>query len=91
MIKKLSRASSSESLRSNNSSTSASYNSIYSYTSSFSENIINSQETNVVQIHCRLHNWSIPHMKINTIYQQDKFELLQNYAIKTEEQTISLN
>ena len=28
-------------------------------------------------------------MKINTIYQQGKFELLQNYAIKTEEQTIS--
>ena len=28
-------------------------------------------------------------MKINTIYQQGKFELLQNYAIKTKEQTIS--
>ena len=30
-------------------------------------------------------------MKINTIYQQSKFELIQNYVIKTEEQTIYFN
>ena len=30
-------------------------------------------------------------MKINTIYQQGNFEFSQNYSIKTEEKTISLN
>lgn len=30
-------------------------------------------------------------MKINTIYQQGNFEISQNYSIKTEEKTISLN
>ena len=30
-------------------------------------------------------------MKINSIYQQRNFEFSQNYSIKTEERTISLN
>ena len=38
-----------------------------------------------------MHNWSIPRMKVNTICQQGKFELSQNYSIKTKGKTISLN
>ena len=55
------------------------------------KNIVNSQEINIAQIENQLHNWSIPHMKINTIYQEGNFEFNQNYSIKIEEKTISLN
>ena len=88
IIRRLSRGSSSKSLRSNDSSASSSA----SFTaSSLTQNIVNSQEINIAQIESQLHNWSIPHMKINTIYQQGNFEFSQNYSIKTEEKTISLN
>ena len=86
IIRRLSRGSSSRSLRSNNSSTSSSHDS-----ASLTQNIVNSQEINIVQIENQLHNWSIPHMKINTIYQQGNFEISKNYSIKIEEKTISLN
>lgn len=76
IIKKLSRFSSSRSLGSNASSASSSDN--FAFTS-LTKNIINSQEINIAQIENQLHNWSIPHMKVNTIYQQGKFELSQNY------------
>ena len=76
------------SLRSNNSFACSFDNFVYA--SSFNENIINSQEINVAQIESQLHNWSIPHMKINTIYQQGKLKLSQSYSIKIDEQTISL-
>ena len=67
IIRRLSRGSSSKSLRSNDSSASSSA----SFTaSSLTQNIVNSQEINIAQIESQLHNWSIPHMKINTIYQQ---------------------
>ena len=42
------------------------------------KNIVNSQEINIAQIENQLHNWSIPHMKINTIYQEGNFEFNQN-------------
>ena len=78
IIRKLSRGSSSKSLRSNDSSAS----SFVSLTaSSLTQNIVNSQEINIAQIESQLHNWSIPHMKINTIYQQENFEFNQNYSI----------
>ena len=76
------------SLRSNDSSTSLYDN--FAHTS-LTQKIVNSQEINVAKIENQLHNWSIPHMKINTIYQQGNFEFSQNYSIKTEEKTISLN
>ena len=88
IIRKLSRASSSKSLRSNDSSASSSDNSAYT---SITQNIVNSQEINITQIENQLHNWSIPHLKINTRYQQENFEFNQNYSIKIEEKTISLN
>ena len=71
IIRKLSRVSSSRSLKSNDSSTSSSDNSAHT---SLTQNIVNSQEINIAQIENQLHNWSIPHMKINTIYQQGNFE-----------------
>ena len=58
---------------------------------SLTQNIVNSQEINIAQIESQLHNWSIPHMKINTIYQQGNFKFNQNYSIKTKVKTISLN
>ena len=76
------------SLRSNDSSTSLFDNSAHT---SLTQKIVNSQEINIAKIENQLHNWSIPHMKINTIYQQGNFEFSQNYSIKTEEKTISLN
>ena len=88
IIRRLSRGSFSRSLRSNDSSASSSNNSAYT---SLAQNIVNSQEINIAQIENQLNNWSIPHMKINTIYQQGNFEISQNYSIKTEEKTISLN
>ena len=81
IIRRLSRGSSSRSLRSNDNS---------AYTS-LAQNIVNSQEINIAQIENQLNNWSIYHMKINTIYQQGNFEISQNYSIKTKEKTISLN
>ena len=54
------------------------------------QSIIDSQEVNIVEIE-KLHNWSIPRMRTNTIYSQGIFQLNQNYAIKTEEQIISSN
>ena len=81
-IRKLSRSSSSRSLRSHDSSASSIDNSAHT---SLTQNIVNSQEINIAQIENQLHNWSIPHMKIDTIYQQGKFEFSQNYSIKTEE------
>ena len=65
IIRKLTRASSSKSLRSNDSFAFLSNNSAYT---SLTQNIVNSQEINIAQIENQLHNWSIPHMKINTIY-----------------------
>ena len=88
IIRRLSRGSSSRSLRSNNSSASSSDNSTYT---SLAQNIVNSQEINIAQIENQLHNWSIPHMKINAIYQEGNFEFNQNYLIKTKEKLISLN
>ena len=88
IIRKLSRSSSSKPLRSNDSFPFSSDN--YAHTS-LAQNIVNSQEINIAQIENQLHNWSIPHMKINSIYQQRNFEFSQNYSIKTEERTISLN
>ena len=75
IIRKLSRSSSSRSLRSDDNSAHT----------SLTQNIVNSQEINISQIENQLHNWSIPHMKINSIYQQRNFEFSQNYSIKTEE------
>ena len=72
IIRRLSRASSSRSLRSNDSFASSSGNSAHT---SLTQNIVNSQEINIAQIESQLHNWSIPHMKINTIYQQGKFRI----------------
>ena len=66
IIKRLSKSSSSRSIRSNDSSASSSDNSAHT---SLTQNIVNSQEINIEQIENQLHNWSIPHMKINTIYQ----------------------
>ena len=66
IIRKLSRVSYSRSLRPNDSSTSSSDNSAHT---SLTQSIVNSQEINIVQIENQLHNWSIPYMKINTIYQ----------------------
>ena len=88
IMKRLSRSSSFRSLRSNDSSASSSDNSAHT---SLTQNIINSQEINIAQIENQLHNWSIPCMKINIIYQQGKFEFRQNYSIKTEEKPIPLN
>ena len=88
IIKRLSKSSSSRSIRSNDSSASSSDNSAHT---SLTQNIVNSQEINIEQIDNQLHNWPIPHMKINTIYQQGNFEFSQNYSIETEEKTISLN
>ena len=88
IIKRLSKSSSSRSIRSNDSSASSSDNSAHT---SLTQNIVNSQEINIEQIENQLHNWPIPHMKINTIYQQGNFEFSQNYSIETEEKTISLN
>ena len=82
IIRMLSRTSSSRSFRSNDNSASSSDNSIYT---SLTQNIVNSQEINIAQIENQLHNWSIPHMKINAIYQQGNFEISQNYSIKIEE------
>ena len=76
IIKRLSRSSSSRSLRSHDSSASSSDNSTHT---SFTQNIVNIQEINIAQIENQLYNWSIPHMKINTIYQEGKFEFSQNY------------
>ena len=59
IIRKLSRSSSSRSLRSDDNSAHT----------SLTKNIVNSQEINISQIENQLHNCSIPHMKINTIYQ----------------------
>ena len=70
IIKKLSRFSSSKSLRSNDSSASSIDNSAQT---SLTQNIVNNQEINIAQIENQLHNWSIPHLKINTIYEQGKF------------------
>ena len=53
------------SLRSNDSSTSLYDNSAHT---SLTQNIVNSQEINIAQIENQLNNWSIPHIKINTIY-----------------------
>ena len=53
------------SLRSNDSSTSLFDNSAHT---SLTQKIVNSQEINIAKIENQLHNWSIPHMKINTIY-----------------------
>ena len=66
IIRKLSRSNSSRSLRSNDCSASSSDN--FAHTS-LTKNVINNQEINTTQIKSQLHNWSIPHMKINTIYQ----------------------
>ena len=88
IMKRLSRSSSFRSLRSNDSSASSSDNSAHT---SLTQNIVNSQEINIAQIENQLHNWSIPCMKINIIYQQGKFEFRQNYSIKTEEKPIPLN
>ena len=71
IIRKLSGASSSRSFRSNDSSAYSYDNSTHT---SLTQNIVNSQEINIAQIENQLHNWSIPHMKINTIYQQGNFE-----------------
>ena len=71
IIRKLSRASYSRSLRSNDSSTSSSDN--FAHTS-LTQSIVNSQEINIAQIKNQLHNWSISHMKIKIIYQQGNFE-----------------
>ena len=62
IIRKLSRSSSSRSLRSNDSSNDNSAH------TSLTQKIVNSQEINIAKIENQLHNWSIPHMKINTIY-----------------------
>ena len=88
IIRKVSRSSSCRSLRSNDGSASSSNNSAHT---SLTQNIVNSQEINIAQIENQLHNWSIPHMKINTIYQQGNFEFNQNYSIKIKEKTIFLN
>ena len=69
IIRRLSRGSSSRSLRSNDSSASSSDNSAHT---SLAQNIVNSQEINIAQIENQLNNWSISHMKINTIYQREK-------------------
>ena len=69
IIRRLSRGSSSRSLRSNDSSASSSDNSAHT---SLAKNIVNSQEINIAQIENQLNNWSISHMKINTIYQREK-------------------
>ena len=61
IIRRLSRGSSSKSLRFNNSSASSFHDS-----TSLAQNIVNSQEINIAQIENQLHNWSIPHMKRNT-------------------------
>ena len=65
IIKRLSRSGSSRSLRSKDSFASSSNNSAHT---SLTQNIVNSQEINITQIENQLHNWSIRHMKINTIY-----------------------
>ena len=70
IIRRLSRGSSSRFLRYNNSSASSSHD-----FASLTQNIVNSQEINIAQIENQLHNWSIPHMKINTIYQQGNFRI----------------
>ena len=82
IIRELSRTSSSKSLRSHDSFASSSDNSTYT---SLAQNIVNSQQINIAQIEDQLHNWSIPHMRINAIYQQGNFEISQNYSIKIEE------
>ena len=71
IIRRSSRGSSSKSLRSNDSSASSIDNSAQT---SLTQNIVNNQEINIAQIENQLHNWSIPHMKINTIYRQGNFE-----------------
>ena len=88
IIKRLSRSNYLRSFRSNDSFASSSDNSTHT---SLTQNIVNGQERNIVQIENQLHNWSISHMKINIIYQQGNFEFSQNYSIKAKEKTISLN
>ena len=88
IIKRLSKSSSSIFLRSNDSFASLFDNFAHTL---LTKNIVNSQEINIAQIKNQLHNQSIPHMKINTIYQQGNFKFNKKYSIKTEEKTISLN
>ena len=80
IIKRLSRSSSSIFLRSNDSFACLFDNFAHTL---LTKNIVNSQEINIAQIENQLHNQSIPHIKINTIYQQRNFEFSQNYSIKT--------
>ena len=87
IIKRLSRSSSSRSLRSNDSSASSYDNSAHT---SVTQNIVNSQEINITQIENQLHNWSIPHMKINTIYQQGNFELVKIIQLKLKKKLFLL-
>ena len=57
---------------------------------SLTQNIVNGQERNIVQIENQLHNWSISHMKINIIYQQGNFEFSQNYSLKLKKKLFLL-
>ena len=66
VITRLSRFSFSKSLRSHDSFASSFDN--YAHTS-LTQNIVNSQYINITQIENQLHNWSISHMKIYTIYE----------------------
>ena len=54
IIRRLSRSSSSKSLRYNDSSVSLSENSVHT---SLTQNVINSKEINIAQIKSQLHNW----------------------------------
>lgn len=52
---------------------------------------MNSVELNISQIENNLLDWSIPKQNINAIYKIGTFDFLQDYSIKTHEQTIPIN
>ena len=51
---------------------------------------INTQEINMAKIDQHLHNWNIPLVKKDTIYQIGSFEFMLDYSIKTTEDTIMI-
>ena len=51
---------------------------------------INTQEINMAKIDQHLHNWNIPPVKKDTIYQTCSFEFMSDYSIKTTKDTIMI-
>ena len=54
------------------------------------QNIINNQELVIFEIENKLYNQNVPMVLTQQIYKIDTFDFLQNYIIKTQEQSLSI-